>query len=717
MTNNLLYFIYTIQKKIEDIYIHKIISEILKIQTEYHLLSEKELEKLWTKMKEVITYYGIKKILLNNYLFIIYRSFLKNIGLYYIYKKNKLKKNNLLYVYSHEFFSIQIIVLILEFVNRHLNYRIGTKDLIFLLMFLNDPIKYNKNLINNQNQLYFHYFLFLYNNICNTNYVLITKTQKNSFAWLLKQTKNLEYINIQTITKIKQNYLQHLFNTQNNKYEINQSFFYEQEFFNNYQWKKQIFFTIDQILYKTHLTNKKQFFPAQINLTNDVQLFKTINNNTTIYQIKHPHQLNNKILYQLYIQNNQQFKNKLLWKNYIPFFIEKQKKQLIDTQIINKYNKKINLLQEQIYYPKVLNYQYFKKNKINQNQKIIEYSNLNIQLNTLIKYIRKTNDTFFVIILNSKISLKYLLNILWLENLSWKIFLEDNFLTIETLIKNKSNIIITNAQCLNRILNTNTNIINKNKIEILIIDSLFTNEQNDITNKFSLYITNQTKQKNIVNIRNQSQKKSDNTNDFYQLLKNTQKIINKEYIYYLNIVFLTQYVQRIARDIQKMPHEFFIYFLHYLKNKYLFCIYKQNTSYKIKKNNNYFLWQSLIEEIFKKKIYKKDINLNNLGIHIQKKNKILTKKESYNLKILSIYQSQYINKENFSLFITKKENFYLPIIQFIAKLNNEINYKKDKKTIKNELYLYFIQLSQIYQDFILELIHFNLTKSIQKKNI
>nr|AGH24372.1 hypothetical protein [Reclinomonas americana ATCC 50283] len=738
MIKYLIQLVYKTKYQLEKQYLKKLILNIFKLRHEYHLLSEQEFQKLWIKTKEIIKDNGIKKILLNNYLFIIYRSFLGNIGLYYIYKKvNKKKKFNIVIhlLTKYEFIAIQQISIILELYRRLLHKVPSYSDIYLFLTLLNSLSIKQKNIeINNNFNIYI--MLFLYNQLLDANYNLIVdkKTKENIFlteyiSWFFQKQslyinlKNDLDINLHTQKEIILNNLQkiNIKNTSNYKQEINifNTNTYKQLNTKNQQHKTFI------LKYDSYLYENKTFIEIinhyllkinptiKKNLKKDYFFFENINKNKKKNIYKHPFEIHHKP-YLKTIQKQDLFLNKqLIWENY------KYKKKELKNQIYQQNKFKISSLQFLInsFYTIDNNVflNPFKKEIDKQNtgkkNKIISCSNIYLQIIILINILKTLNVTNFIIIVETKEFLYLLTKILSKHQFQWHLLMQDNILNIYNLLKNikinneKKNILILNSIQLRQ----NINLFNKNIDPnfITISMELLNQEINNLINKhiyllfynisISKYILNQINIQNIYYIS--KQELSTNIYHLKNIIStntNNTTFLNKEFLKKTQELYFVQHAYRFLFDLQTISPIHLRIYKNYLKTIYLNNMYLSNHwTFQIK--NTYTL-NEITKEIINNHYLKKNKKIEFLGIHIQKKKK-LNRKEDYKTKIISTY----CNKRENNSYAIEQQKLILSFNNLLTVLEKQ-THNNNRKTTKNDEYIFLLQIKQIYKNFIYELL-------------
>nr|AGH24439.1 hypothetical protein [Reclinomonas americana ATCC 50284] len=741
MIQYLIQIVYTIQNKLENQYFKKLTINIMKLRNEYHLLSEQEFQKLWIKTKEVVKENGIKKILLNNYLFIIYRSFLGNIGLYYIYIR-KDKKQIPFFLYSfmakYDYIATQNISMIVELYSRILNTTPNNNDIYFFLITINS-ITQTKNNLYIKNKLNINLMLFLYSQLLDINYHLINENitkedifLKEYFSWFFQKQLKYSYDNKNTIylstqKEIINHYIQILNKniknkTQNNKQPlyINQINIYKTLEIKN-QWNKSLSFKYDPYLYSnktlTEIINKYILDINQTikkNLKKDYILFENINKQKKNIFYKHPFEINQKP-YLKTIQKQDYFLNKkYIWQNY-------RKKEIIN----------------EIYLQNIINMQYLQTltnsfHNINQNifsnlskQQVIPLNNTNrikneiiycsnqfLQIILLTHTLKTTTFSNYVIIIETKEFLDKLTKILTIYQIKWYSFLQNNVvnifnhLEIETENNKNINIFITNSI----VLKENIHLFKKKKNTLTITMELLP-KQIEIyipkhiyilfwNNNIYKYFTNNIKIQTVNHIPKQIIDKNIYLlENIINTKTNKKTLLNKEYLKNTQQLYVIQYLYRLLTDIQKMSEKKIQIYCHSLKTTFIQNIYIP-TNHNIENKNNNTI-NKMIQNIINNNNINKNKKIEFLGIHIQKKKTKISKKEDYKTKIITL---QYLKStyENYS-YETQQKNIFLSFIRFIHDLKKEtINY--NRKITKNDEYLFLLQLIQKYKHFISELL-------------
>nr|AGH24305.1 hypothetical protein [Reclinomonas americana ATCC 50633] len=741
MIQYLIQIVYTIQNKLENQYFKKLTINIIKLRNEYHLLSEQEFQKLWIKTKEVVKENGIKKILLNNYLFIIYRSFLGNIGLYYIYiRKDKKKIPFFLHslMAKYEFLAIQKISIILELYSRILNTTPSYNEIYLFITILNSITKKNNNLYI-KNKLNINLMLFLYNQLLNIDYHLINENitkedifLKEYFSWFFQ--KKLKYINdgkntvyLSTQKEIISNYIQILnkkitSEKQNNKQQIQiyQTNIYKSLEIKN-QWNKSLIFKYDIYLYTnktlTEIINKYILDTNQTikkNLKKDYILFENINKQKKNITYKHPFEINQKPYIKTIQKQDFFFNKKYIWEN------DKKKEILNEIYLQNRIN--IQYLQT------LTNSFYIINNNISYNlskeqiiplhtpkkikNEIIYCSNQFLQIILLIHILKTSTSSNYIVIIETKEFFDTLTKILTIYQVKWYSLIQNNIKNISNHIEIENennkyiNVFITNSI----LLKENIHLLKKKKNILTITMELLPKQINICisehiyilfwNNNISKYFINNTNTQTINYISKQIINKNIYHLENIIITKTNQKtLLNKEYLKNTQQLYITQYTHRLLTDIQNMSDQKLQIYCNYLKTIYIQNTYIP-TYYNIDSTTNDTI-NKMITNIINNNNIHKNKKIEFLGIHIQKKKIKRNKKEDYKTKILTLQHIK-SNFENYS-YIEKQKNISLSFLRFLYDLKKETN-NNNRKMTKNDEYFFILQMIQRYRHFISELL-------------
>lgn len=718
MIQYFIFFIHKIQNKIEQIYLEKVTQNILIKYSQYHLIPDQELIKLWIKMKEITKNHGIKKTLLNNYLFIIYRSFLENIGLYYIDKRNYYFKKNIisLFLYQYSFISIHHTAILLVFLNRYYEYTLNKKDLTSFLYIIknNFSTQTSNNFYSDPLQTY---LLFsLYYDVYNTNYIIVFKDKVltnpyiSFFSWF--QSKNTfffkqsfqEQIRTLSIVDLHKLYLSSIVNQQTTYFLYNSFIHYEDVIiptFTTNSWNQTNTLFLDSSFFKQQLIfSFYSQYPIQSilnTISKNPTLFKIVNQFFTCHQYQHPFSIQYYHFLQLLLTNTQKTKKNITWKSFsIPFNIPQQQPLFIPlpttTQIFSSFQSYTQTSIPSTYTQQLL----FRQTTPS---KILTQTSLK-QINSYFLH-KHPIDTFKILSILTTSQPRIILSITPQQattqtlqkiyllfsqyHIPWYISLEINPTYIANIKKkikkiNESFILIVTPLILENIITKKE--ITKYKIITIIFEP---SEKNDTT-IFSKNIPNTIKQSYKIK-KNNYQNTSNNEKHYFLTKYDSIKKLQISFIYYL---------VRLIHDLTKLQQKKYTYFKQYLNDRYYF--FPQTQKQKIE-----FKQQILVlPHINTHKTEKNKTQIHVTVPHIQKKTSNTTKKYNYRKQICSFYcTSLQYNNTTHEKISDNTLKYFLYLIHFSSlEIQKQQKNNHNKKIFKNDDYIYSKETMILYKQFI-----------------